>query len=81
MTRGFTRFGFASGYRIYFLIRKISQAKSAKLLQEWLAHAISTDNTHLVANFGQQTSSALIYNLVVDRWLNLNAIPMSVSVL
>ena len=50
------------------------------MISAWIPLAVATDNSHLLANFGQPSSSALVYNLFADKLLQLKAVPDSVSV-
>lgn len=58
-----------------------SQAKSISLsyMQQWLGLSVSSDKTHILGNFGNETSSGVIYNLFADKLLQLDLVPQSVS--
>lgn len=50
------------------------------MLSEWVSLALAPDGSHLLANFNQTASSALMYNLFADKLCKLNAVPDAVSV-
>lgn len=49
------------------------------MITDWVSLAVATDKSHLLANFDRPASSALMYNLFADKWLQLGAVPDSVS--
>lgn len=48
-------------------------------MQQWSQLAKSADNTHLLMNYGAQTTSGLMYNLYADKLLQLNLVPDEVG--
>ena len=46
----------------------------------WESLALSTDESHFLSSYGEQSSSALMYNLFSDLLLGTNIVPQSVCV-
>lgn len=48
-------------------------------MQQWIALAVASDQSHLLMNYGVQSSSGLMYNLFADKLLNLSLVNPAVS--
>jgi hypothetical protein len=69
---------FFSNMDNFLVLTEVLQATSKQLVSQWTPLALASDNSHLLANFEQSSSSAIIYNLFADRWLQLDAVPDAV---
>ncbi len=61
------------------LVNARFQGISQSYVQQWLSLAVSSDNSHLLGNFGNESPSGVMYNLFADKLLQLGLIPQSVS--
>ncbi|KAM5534565.1 hypothetical protein V8D89_011769 [Ganoderma adspersum] len=52
--------------------------QATSLLGSWLSLATSSDGSHLLGTYGDQTSWSLMYNLFTDKMLGLNLVSQSV---
>jgi len=48
---------------------------SKDFISQWQTLSVSSDNTHLLLSYGQQSCGGLIYNLYADKLLQLNLVP------
>ncbi|KLO15829.1 hypothetical protein SCHPADRAFT_888243 [Schizopora paradoxa] len=55
------------------------QGISQSYMQQWLSLSVSSDKTHLLGNFGNETSSGVIYNLFADKLLQLGLVPQAIN--
>ncbi|TDL28033.1 DUF1793-domain-containing protein [Rickenella mellea] len=54
------------------------QTVSSSYESEWQSLSLAADGSHLLANYGLQSSSGLMYNLFADKLLQLNVVPNTV---
>ncbi|KLO17752.1 DUF1793-domain-containing protein [Schizopora paradoxa] len=54
------------------------QSTAQNYIQQWAALTVASDQSHLLMNYGVQSSSGLVYNLYADKLLGLNLVPTSV---
>lgn len=47
-------------------------------INAWQSLALSIDQTHFLFSYGEESSSALMYNLFSDLLLGMNLVPQSV---
>lgn len=47
-------------------------------MNTWQELALSSDQTHFLSSYGEESSSALMYNLFADLWLGTNLVAESV---
>ncbi|KIK64768.1 hypothetical protein GYMLUDRAFT_240730 [Collybiopsis luxurians FD-317 M1] len=52
---------------------------AASYLNTWQSFGISSDKSHLILEYGNQSTEVLAYNLAMDKLLGLNFIPSSVT--
>ncbi len=57
----------------------ILQSHATALVGSWLSLAESSDQLHLLGQYGDQSSSAMLYNIYADLLLNTSLIPQDVS--
>ena len=54
-------------------------SKAATLLASWISFSVSSDRGHLLGQYNQQTSWALLYNIYADVLLGTDLITSNVS--
>ncbi|KAF9067643.1 hypothetical protein BDP27DRAFT_1448939 [Rhodocollybia butyracea] len=55
------------------------RSTAASYLSTWQEHGISSDGSHLILEYGNDSTDVLGYNLAMDKLLGLNFIPPSVN--
>ncbi|OBZ70559.1 hypothetical protein A0H81_09078 [Grifola frondosa] len=55
-------------------VAQMYSSRAAVLASTWQSLALSSDQQHLLEDYGNQQSSALMYNLYADRLLQLNLV-------
>ena len=58
----------------------VSQNDVASNINAWQSLALSSDQSHFLSSYGEESSSALMYNLFSDLLLGTNVVPQSVCV-
>ena len=61
------------------VLKWVSQSQATALVGSWLSLAESNDQQHLLGQYGDQSSSAMLYNIYADLLLGTNLIPQDVS--
>ncbi|KLO07712.1 DUF1793-domain-containing protein [Schizopora paradoxa] len=56
----------------------IYSSKAESYIQQWQSMAISQNQTRLLASFGNEDSTGLMYNLYADKLLGLGLVPQTV---
>lgn len=47
-------------------------------IEEWATLSVSSDKSHLLSSYGEESSSALMYNLFADLLLGVDIVPQAV---
>ena len=56
------------------------QAVASNYVEQWQKLALSSDQSHIVAQYGQDASYSLLYNLFAHKLLQLDLLSDSVSI-